>query len=81
MLIQRVKNDLRVRVFLYVDNHAHAVTIGFVVNVGNALDAFLLNKLYDIFDKLLLVYLIGKLGNHYAVAGSVGVFFYFATAS
>lgn len=60
---KRVQNDLRVRVLFDVDYDAETVTVGFVLNVRNALYSLVFDLVGDIFDKARLVDLIRKFGN------------------
>src|SRR6202167_4996437 len=57
------ENNLRLFVALHFDDDAHAVTVGFVANVGDAFDLFVLNEAGDIFDQARFVDLIRELGD------------------
>ena len=57
------QNDLGLRVALDFDHHAHAVAVGFVAQVGNALDLFVADGLGHDLDHAGLVDLIGNLVN------------------
>ena len=60
-----IEDNLRVRVFLYLDDDTHTVSVRFVAQVGNSLKAFFSDLGRDIRDKLAFVYLIGKFGDDY----------------
>ena len=60
-LEELVLHDLRDGVALELDDHAHAVAIGFVAQVGDALDALLVHHLGDALDEARLVHLVGQL--------------------
>src|SRR6185369_15105707 len=62
-LEELVLHDLRDGVALELDDHAHAVAIGFVAQVGDALDALLVHHLRDALDEARLVHLIGQLAH------------------
>ena len=56
-----VEHHVGDRVALDLDDDAHAVAVGFVAQVGNALDALLAHELGDLLDQRRLVDLIGNL--------------------
>ena len=58
VLVEIVENDLANLAALQVDDDAHAVAIGFVANVGDALDGLLAHQLGDALDQPRLVDLI-----------------------
>ena len=58
-----VQHDLGRGVPLHVDDDVHAVAVGVVVDVGDALDALLLHQVGDALDELGLVHLVGQLAD------------------
>ena len=60
-------------VLLEVDDDAHAVAVGLVADVGDALDALLAHQLGDLLDQLGLVDLVGDLGGDDRLAPGLGV--------
>ena len=63
-----VEHDVGDRVALQLDDDAHAVAVGFVAQVGDALDALLAHQLGDLLDQRRLVDLIGNLGDDQRLA-------------
>ena len=61
MLVEVVEDDLGQFVPLQFDHDAHAVLVGLVANVGNALDLLLAHQLGDPLEQGLLVHLVGQL--------------------
>ena len=61
--VELVENHLGHRVALDLDHHAHAAAIGFVAQIRDPLDLFLVHELGDHFDHARLVQLIGNLGD------------------
>ena len=55
--IELVQHDVRHGVALQLDHHAHAVTVGLVARVRNALDALLVHELRHPLEQLRLVHL------------------------
>ncbi len=58
---EAVQDDLGVRIALYLDDYAHAVAVGLVAQVGDALDALVAHLVGDVLYELALVDLIGQL--------------------
>ena len=58
---QAVQYHLRIGVALQLDDHPHAVAVGLIPDVGDALDTLVLHLIGDGFDEHPLVYLIGQL--------------------
>ena len=54
VLVELVDNDFRHRVALELDDDAHSFAIGFVAQVANPFDLFLLYQRGDLFDQLTL---------------------------
>ena len=63
MLEEQVEDNLRLDVLFHVDNDTHTVAVGFVAQVGNALNSFIADELGDFFDKASLVDLVRKFGD------------------
>jgi hypothetical protein len=61
--VELVEDDLGDRVALEFDDDAHAVAVGLVADVGNALDALVAHGLGDALHHRGLVHLIGDLGD------------------
>ena len=59
-----VQHYLRRGIALEVDDHAHALAVGFVANVGNALHALVLRGLGDLLHQPVLADLIRNGGEH-----------------
>ena len=59
-----VEDDVGRGVALQVDDDAHALAVRFVANVGNALDALVLDRVRDALDQAVLADLIGDGGEH-----------------
>ena len=59
-----VEDDVGRGVALQVDDDAHALAVRFVANVGNALDALVLDRDRDALDQAVLADLIGDGGEH-----------------
>ena len=62
------KTTSATRVALELDDDAHAVAVGFVAEIRDALDAFLAHQLGDLLDQRGLVDLIGNLGDDQRLA-------------
>ena len=60
---QLVQHHIGRGVTLELDDHPHAVAVGFVANVGDALDPFFADHFNDALDQGLFVDLIGQLGD------------------
>ena len=60
---QAVEHHLGIGVPLELDNDAHTVTVGFIPDIGNALQALVLHLLRHGLDEHPLVHNIGKLGD------------------
>src|SRR5205085_10435808 len=58
VLVQVVEDDVGDLAAFQIDDHAHAVAVGFVPDIGDALDRLLANELGDPLDQLRLVDLI-----------------------
>ena len=63
-----VEDHVGDRVALDLDDDAHAVAIGLVAQIGDALDAFLADKLRDALDQRRLVDLVGNLADDQRLA-------------
>ena len=61
--VELVQHHVGHRVALQLDDDAHAVAVGFVAQVGDALDLLLAHELGDLLDQRRLVHLIGDLGD------------------
>ena len=64
VLIQLVQHHLGVGLFADVNDDPHALAVGLVVQVGDALDPLVLDQLGDALNQPGLVDHIGDLGNH-----------------
>ena len=71
MFVQRVQNDLRVRVLAQLDDDAHTVAVGFFADVGNAFDAFIFDEVGYILNEARLVDLVRDLARDDARARRV----------
>ncbi len=60
-LEQIVEHDLRDLAALELDHHAHARLVGFVAQVGDALEALFGDELGELLEQHLLVHLVGQL--------------------
>ena len=58
MLVQIVQHDIRVDIAAKLDDDAHAVAVGFVAQIGNAVDLLLAHEFGDFLDQPRLVDLI-----------------------
>ncbi len=74
-LVELIEDNVGVGIAFKTDYNAHAFVVALVVEVGYAVDFFLVDKVGDIFDKLGLVYVVGNLGYDYVLV--VGVSFDF----
>ena len=63
VLVEVVEDDLRHLAALQLDDDPHAVAIGLVAQVGDALDRLLADQLGDVLEQPLLVDLVGNLGD------------------
>ena len=63
VLVEVVEHDLGHFAALQLDDDAHAVAVGFVAQIGNALDRLLAHQVGDPLDQVLLVDLIRDLGD------------------
>ena len=72
-LPQVVLHDLGHGVLLEVDDHAHALAVGLVAHVGDAVDLLLAHQLGDLLDQPGLVDLVGDLGGDDGLAPALGV--------
>ena len=77
MLVKRIEHHLRVCLFFYVYDYAHAETVAFLVNVADSVDFFVLDKRGDCLDEHSLVHLIRQLRHDNARARAVCIFLYF----
>ena len=64
VLEQVVEHLARVRVALALDDHAHAVAVGLVPQVGDAVELAALDQLRDLLHQRRLVDLVGQLRGH-----------------
>ena len=64
VLIKVVEHDLGVFAATQLEDHAHAVLVGLIADLGDAFDPLLLDQLGDLFLQARLVDLIGQFGNH-----------------
>ena len=58
VLVELVQDDLRFGAALQLDDDAHAVAIGFVANVGDVVDDFVVHQVGDALDELGFVDLV-----------------------
>ena len=72
MLIERVQDDLALRVLLDVDGDAHPRAVGFVPDIRDSLDLLVLHHVGDGLDEVRLVDLIRQFGHDDALARAVG---------
>ena len=63
VLVEVIENDLRHFAALELDDDAHAVAVGLVTQIGDAVDHLLADELGDVLEQPLLVDLIGNLGD------------------
>ena len=63
VLVEIVEHDLRHFTALELDHDPHAVAVGLVAQIGDALDHLLPGELGDLLEQLRLVHLIGNLGD------------------
>ena len=75
VLVEVVEHDLRHFVALQFHHHAHAILVGLVAELGDALQFLVLHQFGDLFQQPRLVDLVGKLGNHQPVAAGVRIGF------
>ena len=61
--VELVQHHLRVGLFLQLDDDPHAVAVGLVVQVADALDALVLDKVRDALDEAGLVDHVGNFGD------------------
>ena len=61
--VEPVQNDLGVGVLFQLNDDAHAVSVGLVAQVGDALEALVLDLIGNVLDQTALVDLIGQLGH------------------
>ncbi len=61
LLIEVVEHHLGVLAPAQLDHHAHALLVGLVAQLGDALDLLVLDQLGDLLDEPRLVHLIGQL--------------------
>ena len=58
--VKLVQHHIGHRVALKLDDNAHAVAVGFIAQIGNAVDAFVAHQFSNAFDHRGLVHLIGN---------------------
>ena len=63
VLVELLQHDLGLLAALEVDDDAHALAVGLVVEAGDLCDLFLLDELGDLLDEAQLVDLVGDLGH------------------
>ena len=73
VFVQLVQNHVRLKITLDFNHHAHALTVGLVADVGNALHPFFLNQFGNFLHHGGLVHLIGNFVNN----DGLFVFLYF----
>src|SRR5579872_3510066 len=73
VLEELVEDDLGLNATLQFDDDAHAVAIGFVANIGDVFDFFVVDQRRDALDQNRLVYLIRNLGDDDGLAIFVDV--------
>ncbi|MPM56764.1 hypothetical protein SDC9_103578 [bioreactor metagenome] len=74
VFIELVENDAAVDVLFQFDHDTHARAVGFITQVGDALNALFVHKLRNALHKPRLVHLIGDLGDDDAApASAVGL--------
>lgn len=70
ILIQRIEHHARHGIVFQDDDDTHAVPVGLVVDIGNALDLLFVDKVGDLLDHLRLVDHIGNFGDDDALAAA-----------
>ncbi len=68
VLVEGVQHHVGVDIALQLNDDAHALPVGLVADVGDALDGLLVDHLGDLLDQLGLVDHVGDLGDHDALA-------------
>ena len=68
VLVEGVQHHVGVHVALELDDDAHALPVGLVADVGDALHGLFVDHLGDLLDQLGLVDHVGDLGDHDALA-------------
>ena len=63
VLVEIVEHDLRHLAAAQLDDDAHAVAVGLVAKIGDALDGLLAHELGDLLEQPRLVHLIRDLGD------------------
>ena len=63
VLVEIVQDNVRHFAALEFDHHAHPGLVGFVAQLGDALDFFFLHQLGDLFEQVGLVHLVRQLGD------------------
>ena len=66
-LIELVEDDIGVDILLEVDDDAHALTVGLVVDIGYAFDLLFVGKLGNMLDEFCLIDAVRNLGDDNAV--------------
>jgi hypothetical protein len=61
--VELVQDDIGIGIALQLDDDAVALAVGFVAQVGNALDALVAHQFGHLLDHRRLVHLIGNLGD------------------
>ena len=67
-LVELVEQHIGILVLLHINHYAHALAVALVVDIADAVDAFLLNQTRNGLDELALVDIVGDLGYHNLVA-------------
>ena len=63
VLIELVQHHLRVGVLAHIDDDAHSLAVGLIVQVADALDPLFLHEVCDVLDQAGLVHHVGDLGD------------------
>ncbi len=74
LLVEVVEDDLGVLAALELDDDAHAVLVGLVAQLGDALELLAAHQLGDALDQARLVHLVRQLGDDDGLAAGVVVF-------
>ena len=74
VLVELVEHNLRLLAALEVDDDAHTLAVGFIVETGDLRELLLLDQLGDLLDELGLVDLVGNLGHDNAVLPALILF-------
>ena len=73
VLVELVEHDLRFGASLQFDDDAHTVAIGFIANVADVVDHFVVGEFGDALDHARLVHLVRNFGDHDGLASAADV--------